>query len=236
MEYDFSANENFSVETHHIGRERQPLLLVDNFLRDPDSIVRYAAAENQFIPANTMYPGVVAPVPDAYVNAMVDALVPRIADVFGVKADTVYLMNCFFAIVTFQPEKLHFRQRLPHVDLPYPGQLAILHYLCDSFQGGTGFYRHRATGYESLNEEQNRQYEAHNVQDLARYGPNPAQYINADDRLFEQTAHFEAKFNRLLIYRGNILHSGMIDSKTKLDPNPRVGRLTSNTFLRFDLA
>jgi Family of unknown function (DUF6445) len=235
MEYDLTVNERFSVQTRHIGRERQPVVIVDDFLRDPDAMVRYAANETRFIPSPTLYPGIVAPVPEAYVDALVRVLVPVIGEAFGVKADTAYLADCFFAIATFPPEQLHFRQRLPHVDDYHPGLIAVLHYLCAGTQGGTALYRHRATGYESLTEEQNQHLQSLIAQDIAR-NPIPAQYVNAGNRLFEQTACFEAKFNRLLIYRGQVLHSMLIDSNTKLNPDPRIGRLTANTSLRFELA
>ncbi len=225
MPNDYSANPKFSVETKFIGRERQPLLIVDDYLARPEDLVNFAATEARFKTSPTMYPGVVAQVPDEYVDALVAALVPLISTTFGVKGESVYLADSFFAIVTLPPEQLHFRQRLPHVDEQDASQIAVLHYLCDSSQGGTGFYRHRATGFESLNKEQSQQFEALNVKDLAAHGPIPAKYINATDRLFEQTAAFDAKFNRLLIYRGHILHSGMIDANTKLSPDPRVGGL-----------
>ena len=39
MDYDFSPNANLTMETHHIGRERQPLLVIDDYLRDPESLL-----------------------------------------------------------------------------------------------------------------------------------------------------------------------------------------------------
>ena len=235
MEHDFTVNDHFSVETRHAGRERRPVLIVDDYLRDPEAMVRYAVNQGRFQQSPTMYPGVVAPVPDAYVDGMVRVLLPLLGETFGVQVDTAYLVDSFFAIVTFPAEQLHFRQRLPHVDDYHPGQIAILHYLCDSTQGGTALYRHRATGYESLTKEQNQHMQSLITQDLAAQGPLAPQYVSAGTRLFEQTASFEAKFNRLLIYSGNILHSMLVSPKSNLSPDPRSGRLTTNTFLRFEL-
>jgi hypothetical protein len=233
MEYDLSVNERFSVETRHIGQERQPALVLDNYLRDPDAMVSYAATESRFQPSPLAYPGIIAPAPEAYIDGLVRVLVPMIADTFKVKADTAYLSDCFFAIATFPPQQLHFGQRLPHVDGFDPGLIAVLHYLCDSKYGGTALYRHRATGYETLTKEQNDHMKSLIAQDIAK-NPIPAQYPNANNRLFEQTACFEAKFNRLVVYRSRILHSMVVDANTKLHPDPRAGRLTVNTFLHFE--
>jgi hypothetical protein len=237
MEYDFSFNEHFSVETRYAGRERQPVLIVDDFLNDPESMVRYAAEKVQFKRPPIHYPGVVAPVPREYPESLARGLVQLIGTTFGVDTTsetTGKVLSSFFATVTIPPDRAHFFQCLPHTDAQEPGYIAILHYFCDETQGGTALYRHRASGCESVNDEQNRKVQAHMAQDIEINGPLPG-YINASNRLFEQTAAFEAKFNRLLIYRSQVLHAGMINANTKLDPNPRVGRLTTNTFVRFEL-
>jgi hypothetical protein len=236
MQYDFAGNEPISLETLYAGRERQPVLIVDDYLRDPEAVVNYAAKEVRFGPSPALYPGIIASVPDAYCESLLNALGPRIGETFDVKAETAYLTNCFFAITTYPPEQLHYRQRIPHVDEYGPGVIGIVHYLCASTQGGTALYRHRATGYESLTRDKHEHMQSLIAEDVASLGPFPPQYVNAENRLFEQTLCMEAKFNRLVVYRGSILHSMLVDGNTNLDPNPRVGRLTINTFLRFECA
>jgi hypothetical protein len=235
MGYDFSVNEQLTLETQHVGRERQPVVIIDGYLRDPESMVRYAASETGFQSSPALYPGITAPGPDAYAESMVGRVVPMIGDIFRVKVDTAYLAHCYFGIVTFPAEQLHYRQRLPHVDDYDPGQIAFLHYLCDGSQGGTALYRHRTTGYESLDKKQFQHMQSLISQEIAR-NPLPAEYPSAKNRLFEQTAYVEAKFNRLVAYRSQLLHSMMIGPNTKLHPDPHIGRLTANTFLRFELA
>ncbi len=234
MKHDFAVNERMSIEKLEVGRERQPALIVDDFMRDPEALISLAANEARFGPSPAMYPGIVAGVPDEYAESFLNVLGPRIGDTFGVRVDTAFLTNCFFAIVTYPPEQLHYRQRLPHIDDFGDGVIAALHYLCNSSHRGTALYRHRATGYESLTQEKFQHLQTLINQDIAGNGPIPPEYMSANNRLFEQTAAFEAKFNRLVIYRGSILHSMIVDSNAKLDPNPRVGRLTINMFLRFE--
>ncbi len=233
MSYDATPNETFPVQTLLVGREQQPVLIVDDYLRDPDSVVRFAVNEAQFRPSPVYYPGVVAPTPAPYLEALASRLRPLIARTFGVNPATAEILSHFYAIVTLPAEQLQPMQLVPHVDNFHPHQIAILHYLFPGDQGGTAFFRHRATGYESLDAERFAAVQALNAQDIAVNGPLPARYVDADNRLFEQTARIESRFNRLLIYRSRVLHSGLIGPQTRLSPDPRVGRLTTNTFLRF---
>jgi Family of unknown function (DUF6445) len=236
MSYDFASSQPLSIETCYAGRERQPVLIIDNYLRNPEALVNYAANEARFLESPAMYPGIIAPLPDAYCESLLNVLGPKIGETFDVKPETAFLNNCFFAITTFPPEQLHYRQRLPHVDDYGPGVIAALHYLCDSTQGGTALFRHRATGFESVTREQHEHMQSLIVQDIASQGPLPPEYVGANNRFFEQTLCMEARFNRLVIYRGSVLHSMLVDANTQLDPNPRVGRLTINTFLAFESA
>jgi Family of unknown function (DUF6445) len=196
-------------------------------------MVRYAVHESQFEPSPLAYPGIIAPAPEAYIDGLVRVLVPIIGDTFAVKVDTAHLTECNLSIATIPPEKLHFGQRLPHVDDFSSGTIAILHYLCT--QGGTAWYRHQATGYETLDREKHDHMKRLMVAEVAR-NPLPAQYPNANDRLFEQMAYFQATYNCVIAYRSKILHSMSVDANTNLSPDPRVGRLTVNSFLRFESA
>ena len=53
----------------------------------------------------------------------------------------------------------------------------------------------------------------------------------APDDFFEQIAHVEAVPDRLIIYHGSLLHSGVIPEGMKFSPDPRQGRLTANFFI-----
>jgi len=233
MPYDVAPNERFLVQAKRIGREGHPVLVVDDFLRDPQSMVRYAIDEAKFGPASASYPGIRAATPLPYQDALAFGLGRLVCDFFHVRMESAIVHDSFFAIVTTPPEQLRLEQRLPHIDDVCPGMIAFLHYLCEGYQGGTAFYRHRATGYESLDEEKAKHMGALIEQDLARSGPLAGQYINSDNPIFEQTASFEARFNRLLVFRSRTFHSGQIGPDTKLDADPRIGRLTTNTFVRF---
>jgi len=154
-----------------------------------------------------------------------------LSDVFG-HSNGADLVECNFSIVTTPPEALTPLQRLPHFDAADPGRIAVLHYLCGPSAGGTAFYRHRTTGFETVSLSRMEDYAERLDADLARHGDPKAEYLRGDTALFEQTYRVGAAFNRLVIYRGWTLHSGTVPAGLALSGDPRAGRLTVNTFLQ----
>jgi Family of unknown function (DUF6445) len=224
-------HEAFKVTTIQIGNEREPVVVVDNFLSTPELLIEYAAAYSNFDGvSDTFYPGSRAPVPPIYCFAVRAFLGSVIGEAFGLKDSFVTGELGHFSLLTTRPEKLKLLQRMPHFDNPNPKQLAVLHYLCGSEHGGTSFYRHRRTRFEFIDQARSQAYGIAVTADLASLGPPPAQYICGDDAMFERTMSFPAAFNRVLIYRSINLHSADIAPGFTFDPSPRTGRLTANTF------
>jgi len=232
MQPPFLINPNFVVKTLHVGNERQAVVVIDDFVQDPRSMVEFAA-QVQFGGPLTHYPGPIAPLPKQYVMNVVRAVNPLVREAFGFPTDQVKVECCYYGLATIRPEQLNIRQRHPHADAVNAGQLAVLHYLCDESHGGTAFYRHRETGYESMDEQQYARYTQLVQKDMDEHGVVPAEYITTHNRLYEQTAAVEAKFNRAVIYRGRLLHSASIAPAANFSPDPRKGRLTANTFLTY---
>jgi hypothetical protein len=233
MLYDATPNEQFSVQLHHVGHELHPVIVIDDFLADPESLVRFASDEAHFGPPPSAYPGVIAPAPPTYVEALGCTLAALIASTFHVRPETAEVLTSFFGIVTVPPEQLEPVQQFPHVDSHNPAQLALLHYLCHGSHGGSAFFRHRATGFESLDSHRGSKVDQQMESVMANAEELPAGYIYSGNQTFEQTESFEMRFNRLLIYRSNVLHCGQISSDSGLSDDPRRGRLTINTFVQF---
>jgi len=91
------------------------------------------------------------------------------------------------------------------------------------------FYRQRATGIEVVDEANVSGFVATAKRDAA---PRPAAYINGTDAYFEQIGAVEGVPDRLIIYRGNLLHSGIIPPDMPMSHHPRIGRLTANLFVK----
>jgi hypothetical protein len=56
-------------------------------------------------------------------------------------------------------------------------------------------------------------------------------YIQGSDDFFEQIGAVEAVPDRLVIYQGALLHSGIIPPAMSFSADPREGRLTANLFV-----
>ena len=56
--------------------------------------------------------------------------------------------------------------------------------------------------------------------------------FRARTNYFEQIGAVEAVADRLIIYQGSLLHSGIIPPDMPFSADPREGRLTANIFVR----
>ena len=232
---DFTLRDRLDVSLQMIGSEKEPLLIIESVMQDPSSLVDYAADQVSFTPAwgpAGGYPGVRAPAPLNYVNNLVRMLDPIIRRAFALDGAKLARAECNFSLVSLRPEELVPLQRIPHADTVDPHQFALLHYLCPSSLGGTAFYRHVATGFETLSEERWSEYERVRAEELAGASETKG-YIRGDTQFYKQTAAVEAGFDRVIIYRSRTLHSGQIPEGAALPPDPRTGRLTANIFINY---
>ena len=220
------------ISAHRIGIQRQPLAIVDGFHPDPDALRAYAAA-HPFEAGRNHYPGLRGPLPSSYLAAIRPTLTAALSGVFYHNAGFT-LLDASYAMVTTPADRLTLAQRLPHVDAVDPGRIALVHYLNPECRDGTAFYRHRATGIETIDAKQTPDYHARLNAELARDGPPEPSYIAGSTPLFEQIAQVEAQYNRAVIYRSASLHSGVIPPDTMLSEDPLLGRLTITAFLLLD--
>lgn len=218
-----------NIRARRIGRERCPIAIIDGFARDPDAL-RNQALTSVFGPAADHYPGVRAPLPSTYMQAQAELLAKVLAAVFDARG-AARVLDAAYSIVSTAREDLSLAQRLPHVDATSSARIALVHYLTPDVTAGTAFFRHRATGYESVDEARAEPYLAILDKEV-RSGEVPgASYMAEDTALFERTHLVEAAYNRAVIYRGNMLHSGAIAADTPLSADPATGRLTITGFL-----
>jgi hypothetical protein len=211
------------------GAEREPVLVIDDYSAHPDAL-REEASRAAFAVTAPHYPGLRADLDRAYFKGLIDALVEPICEAFGFRQG-VRVDGGWFSMVTTPPERLTLFQRLPHFDGLERNTLAALHYLSSPEHGGTAFYRHRPTGFETMDAARFATYRPMLEREIGARGlPKPA-YFNGSDDLFEEIARYDAAFNRLIIYRGCSLHSGVIPVDFDFSADPAQGRLTINTFL-----
>ena len=175
-----------------------PVLTVDNFYLDPDS-VRAAALELRFEAPDYPYPGRLA----RYDNADTGLLacrrkvldivnrfyLPNVPPLFkeGQRIGAFRRVGTDFAVVDVLPGDLAPVQRRPHVD---PVPVFGLIYLNREERGGTLFFKPRGGG--------------------AAAAAPPGGYPDGSDAEVELIGRIEGRFNRLAIYPGFVPHSGEI--------------------------
>lgn len=213
-----------------IGNERAPLIVIDDFIAEPEKLIRRAASR-PFTPQGAYYPGIRAEAPLGYQLLFERDLRSMLFEYFELEGRAFKFTMCHYSLVTMSPDKLSFLQRIPHIDSVNRNGLASVHYLFRGNQGGTGFYRHRKTGFEYVDESRRDVY--FKTLEEENKGPHApaAGYIDGDTPLFERIGEQEGVFNRILIYRRNSLHSASLGKAFVPDPNPLTGRLSINSFI-----
>lgn len=219
------------ITLRHVGQEREPVIVIDDAtgLLEP---LRAVAAGAGFAPAATVdshYPGLLAPAPVAYLDGLVRFALPLIAAHFGTGPVVPARARGNFSLVTTPPDALSPDQRVPHVDAADRMQFAGVHYLSDH-TAGTGFSRHSATGYETIDADRLADYRRHLDAELAAAGPGG--YVTGDQDHFAAIGAIEARPDRLILYRAALLHSGLIAALPPHADDPLRGRLTGNLFLQ----
>jgi len=217
------------VRIERIGHEQQPVIVIDNFVPDPDALRRRAEAQD-FRPMGPHYPGLRAEVAPADVAAFLLPVLDLVVDTFDLVGPPG-VISAGYSIVTTPPAALTPIQRIPHIDGLEAERIALLHFLGGAKQGGTAFWRHRSTGFETIDAARHGAYDAALRRDVAQHGLPAADYISGDTPLYQCIARLAAAPNRALIYRSHALHCADLPRDLDFTPDPRRARLTVNTFL-----
>jgi len=212
-----------------IGHEKQLLVVIDDFAPDPDAL-RAAAGAAEFGPGLHHYPGIRAPLPSDYLPDQQPVIAAALAEAFG-EPRQIDFIDASFSMVTTDPMALSVNQRLPHCDAFTVERIALIHYLSPEGGDGTAFFRHRSTGFETVDQVRTPIYFDQLGAEIRYGGEPPLAYVAGDTPLFERTLLAEARYNRALLYRSYVLHSGAISPGAPLSPDPAKGRLTVTAFL-----
>lgn len=218
-----AAMQGFGVGDHKLIR-------IEHFLAAPEQAIAQACLQD-FAKITPQYPGVRAPLDPGIRRTWLGQLAPLLDHWFG-PGKAGWEMQAWYSLVTTPPGELAPIQRLPHVDGTDPAQIAMMLYLHRTGHGGTAFFRHRSTGLEAITAADYPRYAAAVKADVARCGLPAAAYPTDGAPHFERIHTAEGRFNTAVFYRGNILHSGVIDNDVPLSADPRAGRLTINAFFR----
>lgn len=217
------------IDVQHIGDEGHAVVVVDNFARNPERC-RADALQADYQPLGDYYPGRRAHVHQAYFADVGPLLGTIFRNVFACQ-EKMSVDRALYSVVSTPPERLSLAQRVPHIDNSAGDRFAMVHYLSHQDYGGTAFYRHKATGFESVTPDRHRAFLDRLEQEFAENGAPEAGYIAGDTPLFTQIASVDHSYNRAVIYAGNLLHCSMIRNDIHLPDNAETGRLTIAAFM-----
>jgi hypothetical protein len=231
---DFTLNSHPKLTKLLIGEESLPLLIIDSFAHKPDDLVSHVGDGSSFkADGNNFYPGKRSAAPQVYNEEICKKYLPLFKSHFGFdKAQRAKTLMSAFAISDKAPEHLKPIQMLPHFDTTNMNQLAVVHYLCKPEHGGTSFYRHRSSAFETITQERLASY-GHQLKKEAiahQLHENPC-YMGESNTIFERLHSVDACMNRAVIYPSRMLHSGNINPLLGLSSDPRVGRLTIGSLI-----
>ena len=233
----FDLAPQFDVKVVPVGRGAIPVMVIDGVMRDAEPL-RQAAARAKFRDVGTRggFPGLRADLPRDYVRNLLRRIDPLLRDLFFAgRSVKLGRFDCNFSLVTYPPDRLSPQQKLPHVDIADPDRIALLHYLCPPGFGGTAFYRHDASGLETVGPGDRDRWLAMRRAEVAGL-PGDAGYGGDGVPGYQRIAGFDARCDRLTAYPSYALHSGVIDRPERLGADPATGRLTANFFLDYDAA
>jgi len=221
-------NPTPTVEVRKVGREGNAVVVADDVLLDPDAFAGWARRQTFGPPPPpSRYPGRVAPVPDLYPQMLFKALQMPMSGIFGVPPHHKAMIYGFFGLATVPPKAMLPLQIAPHTDSHRLHSYATVHYLGGDVYGGTAFYRHKATGLERVPATGSDRFVRMRRQELADNEGRPPAVIR---ELYEEIAFVEPRYNRLVLYPANLLHSAKMADDVALSDDPRMGRLTANLF------
>lgn len=225
---------NRAVQVLPLGRERTPLLVLDDFNPFTAALLDAALTADFQPDTESLYPGVRAPIPGELALAILRRVYRQLYPIYNLSGKLrLKPLRANFSLVSCAPQQLGDLQRIPHFDATNPHYFALLLYLNPGEHGSTGFFRHLPTGYERIDEERSERYFTSASRYIEQCGaPNPG-YLTDSCGQYQLYHQVEYRQHRLVVYPGNLLHSILVQKPVDIDPNPRTGRLTANLFFDF---
>jgi len=229
----FAFNPNASVSSARVGACPITVTVADNVLLRPKLLAEFALGHKFVEDDSNLYPGVRARVPPEFSRPL-RAWLSRTLHCTGMLEEGCHIHDdaSFFSIVNSSRATLLPLQRIPHYDSTDPGVFAAVIYLFDRANSGTSFYRHRTTGYEKINGDNEGNYRTALNRNMKTLGPPAKEYTNGSNVLFERTHSVDSAFNRIVIYSGNVLHAADIDGSLFDSKENNQWRLTVSSLIK----
>jgi len=227
------VNPNYTVQKISIPGTTLHLTIIDEFLLDTDAVIHFAhniAYFNPMFADSTLFPGVRDKMPMPY-SRLLKCFFEEIVlpDITPESSYQVHFHNSLLSLVTCPPSKLAVNQKMPHVDSCRSGDYAFVHYLSSKEFGGTNFYCYKPRDLIEFTEDK-KNILSEIISNVTNSTNDHSGYITNSTSLFENILSVEAKFNRLIIYPANVLHSANLSSPNSYCGDINQGRLSISSF------
>jgi hypothetical protein len=229
---ELQLNPNLSFEIITISETNHKIIIIDDVIETPQQVIDFAVNNAYFMPQGhdgTYYPGIRDAMPLPY-KRMLKKLLTNLFDIdFFPKGvgKNIDLYKCDLSLTTTEPGALVTSQKMPHMDSLSSNDFATVHYFCQPEHGGTSLYKYLPLDIIEINNEEEAKHIIHSVKNTPE---EHSSYITGDTSIFKKVIDVEAKFNRMVIYQGNLLHSANVKNAISFTKNIKKGRLTVTGF------
>lgn len=225
------------IELHDTG-DGQRYAIVDNFLDDPQAVIRNVDAyAGKFVSEPVGHPSRGKDIGLVALEDIQRFVRSKMSRHFPFHRGGIQL-KAFLSNVSLRPEELSVFHRMCHIDpRPRPDHrtfAGVIYLFEDPELGGTAFYRWQAkdVAVEAYRlAKQDPDAALRYLKEHSEVYRRPPEYMTTSNEIAELVSAVPAKFNRLVFYDGEIPHSGHITRPELLSPDPAKGRLTLNMFL-----
>ena len=231
----YQLNKDYKVSSVFIAEINETVIIVDDFLHSLDPVYQFATQTAYFQPLGsdgTLYPGKRDEMPAPYYRACEQLLNELLEqEIITSGENNLYLHRCKLSLVTQNANELNTLQRMPHIDSTDDKTFAAVHYLSPKEWGGTGIYKYLPENIIKVTADN--QNSVHNmIADTEKHSATHQGYLNETTALFEKVVDIEAKVNRLVIYKSNLLHSAALFNHKKYSNDLSNSRLSISSFFR----
>jgi Family of unknown function (DUF6445) len=207
-------------------------VVIDNALANPQGLADWAATQTLRPPVGYPYPGKVLDAPTAVTQGVAEYFAQHARARLGGRRTLDLTVRV--SMVTVPPDQLEPRQWQCHRDRVANDPSAVLfaasvlYLFSNPALGGTSFYVPRLSATKT--DQMQADSQLLNSQEFQkRHGVQPG-YMAGSNVYFERVARVPAAWNRIIFYDGGLFHSGDIDEPRLLSDDPRIGRLSLNSF------
>ncbi|MBL4940649.1 MAG: hypothetical protein JKY81_03185 [Colwellia sp.] len=230
---NLQLNPELTIQEIAIPHTNLTAYVIDDFLLNTESVMHFAkniAYYNPMHTDNSYYPGVRDNMPEPYIRLLQAFFQEEIiSNRLKNKHGSAIVHKSLLSLVSCPPSQLLSEQKMPHVDSCKNNEYAFVHYLSGKELGGTSLYRYIPKNIIELNEKDEAVLDDM-LMAITSKSKEHSGYITQSTSLFEQVLTIEAKFNRLVIYQGNLLHSANLTSKDSYSGGTSNGRLSIASF------